>query len=113
MAPMIGRTIKPGMIHSDPTEKPIDLARGGSASERVAKMPGPRMARDPLITMFAAMATARLGASGNTTTHPDPAHAAFANRAHTWPGHFTNRPVNRIAQMMSHNPDMGSGEPVT
>ena len=30
--PMIGRISRPGMTHSDATEKPIDRARGGMAS---------------------------------------------------------------------------------
>ena len=63
------------MIHNDPTEKPIDRARGGSASDSEARMPGPRMASDPLMTMLAAMATQMFGARANRTSagRDDPA----------------------------------------
>ena len=40
MPPMIGRMSRPGMIHSDATEKPIDRARGGIASAERGEDPG-------------------------------------------------------------------------
>ena len=47
---MIGRISSPGTTHSDATEKPIDRALGGMAIERVARMPGARIASVALMT---------------------------------------------------------------
>ncbi len=77
--PMNGSTSRPGMTHSDATEKPVARARGGIASERATKMPGPRIAserRDHAVdadrrpTMF--------GASAKTTRPSDMTMAIVA-----------------------------------
>ena len=51
---MIGSTIRPGMTHSEATENPVARARGGMASERATRMPGPSIASDAEITQLTA-----------------------------------------------------------
>ena len=62
--PMMGSTTRPGITQSAPTAKPIDRARGGMASDRVARMPGASTARAAVMTEWAAMATHTVGRGG-------------------------------------------------
>ena len=61
--PMIGSTSRPGITHSDATEKPVARARGGMASDSATRMPGPSIASDAEITQLNATATTMFGAS--------------------------------------------------
>ena len=47
--PTSGSAKRPGNAHSDPILNPIDLARGGIASDRAARSPGPTIATEKLI----------------------------------------------------------------
>ena len=60
---MIGSTTSPGITHSEATENPVARARGGMASDRATRMPGPSIASDAEITQLTATATTMFGAS--------------------------------------------------
>ena len=59
--PMSGRTSKPGITHSDATEKPVARARAGIASDNATRMPGPTMASVAEITQLKTTATTMFG----------------------------------------------------
>ena len=65
--PTIGRISRPGITHSDATEKPTDRARGGMARASVARMPGSSTERMPFTAMFAATARPTVGARAKAT----------------------------------------------
>ena len=54
--PIIGNIAKPGIIHSEATEKPVARARGGMANDKTAKVAGPRTASDAEMAQFTATA---------------------------------------------------------
>ncbi len=63
--PTNGITSRPGSTHRAPTEKPIDRARGGIASDRLARTPGPTMTSEPAIRQLMITATTMFGAHAN------------------------------------------------
>jgi hypothetical protein len=99
MRPMVGSTMSPGMTQMAPSEKPIDRARGGMASDRPEKMPGPMMARVAPMAMLAATASHSHGARANTVAKPAQANEAPATSRSTLPGFSTMSRDARRAPM--------------
>ena len=64
--PTSGRISRPGMTHSDATEKPVARARGGIASDKTARMPGATTASSAEIAQLRTTATTRFGDRANT-----------------------------------------------
>ncbi len=86
--PMIGRTTRPGSTNRAPIEKPTDRARGGMASDRLARTPGPTMASPATVMALATMATARTGDQANSNPAKAENQAATAMNRKTPDGPF-------------------------
>src|SRR4029450_13151912 len=76
MSPTTGNVSRPASTNTEARANPVDRARGGSTSDRVANRPGTTTARPALTTTLALIATAVTGAAANTAAATDTASRA-------------------------------------